>query len=970
MRDVPAFLDFAATVDAALERARKIQKEHPFAPVAVLCPGGEAARTVARRMAASGKPWLNVRVETLPGLLRRLAEPSLAELGRGLLSEEEACAIVRRALATFAPASPGSKGKARPAAAGIAYFATAAEFDSYTHRFRRLIEELRLNLEDREIPRAIDAAGIGPKGAEILEVVRAYLAGKGSRADLADLVELSPADREHLVLLPETEALLPTRFADWLGAAERAKRLHRIDWIGRAHPPAVDAWRAATTGAEVREALREILRRKSPLDRCLLLVPRDRLDAAQLELTTLGVPFRSAEGVIDVRQAFERFETLLDALETDAAHPAMERHLLAAGKVGALSAYYRMLREGPAQGIDRMLAFLREEARGEEKESGPEGKESGRDKLITLLGELKDLVPLLSRPHDLGEAIRPAIGEGRDARVLSMWCESLRRTDPDIPYDRWRCELGRRMEGFRTAAAGEAHALAVTSVPLAGACDLVFHLGMTEHGFPAQARQDPLLLDGERERINASAGARLVTSRMRNAGAARALDLSLACAGTAWFGSFPKLEPETGRENSPSFHLKELWCARHPAEGRRAGSPDAAWNTLLERERGFVPADPACALLPGEWQIARLLGGDPAFPRHALGIHPEALRHLVDANDAWDAQTVDRPWLVGENCHGELLQARGFSPTDLEKFMECPYKWFLKNELRLRPIPSPASLEAPDPATVGTLVHGMLESCMKRHGAGAGSISGAERDRLLDDALSAWTREHGDLGAFHRKQAAATLLAFLERFLAHERALPPGRKPFAFERTFGRERNSAEGQPLRLKIGGRVLPLSGVIDRIDLNGRTAVVLDYKTGKRKTAHRDFTSPADLSGGAHLQPSLYAEVVLQSQSMKRELSVDAVETGYLPLGDTDKEFIAPYDDAMRDALVEVVDLLFGCLERGFFPRACESDACRFCDYTAVCGPHVTPASRRKLARPKGKASDLAKRWRAIRGTEGEA
>lgn len=980
----PAALDLAATIDAALRRAREIQARHPFAAVAILAPGGEAARAVARRMATSGEPWLNVRVETVPGHIDRLAEAPLADEGRAPFPDDEACAILRRALDALSgtPKATGERAAKGDAGAPHAYFAAAAEFDSYTHRFRRLIEELRLNLPDREIRRALKSAALGRKGSEILALFDAYLEGKGIRADRADRLDLAPADGEHLVLLPETDALLPKRVADRLDATEAKGRLTRIEWATRAEPPAVDAWRAATTGAEVREALREILRRETPLDRALLLVPRDRLDAAQVELALLGVPFRSPEGATPARPAFERFETFLDALDADAAYPELERHLLAANQVGALHALYRMARNGPAQGIDRMRAWLEEEKRA--KEEGPEyrpdalspaengsavgswetGKKgSGRDRLLALLGELKSARPLRGRPHDLGIAVGSAvIGRSRAARVLSHWCESLKRTDPDIPYDRWRSELRRRMEGLRTPAADDARALTVTSVPLAGAYDLVFHLGMTEHGFPGQHRQDPLLLDDEREAINQATGARLVTARLRNDRAALALDFSLACAGAAWFGSFPALEPETGRENSASFLLKEFWLARHAPASASADAREALWRGLLERERGFTPTAPAEALHQGEWLLARLLVDDADARNGPLALFPSARAHLAAYNDFWNGADVDRPWLAGPPPRGRDARERGFSPTELEKFMGCPYRWFLEKDLRLRTRPAPGSLEELDAATVGTLVHGMLETCMRKHGADAKDLSAAKRSRLVDDALNDWIRENGDLGDFHRKQAAETLAGFLERFLEHEAGLPPEREPLALERAFGYDRKRGAGEPLRLKIGRRTLPLSGMIDRIDRQGRTAVVLDYKTGRKKTTHRDFTDPADFAGGTHLQPALYAEVVLQH--LHAELEVDDVETGYLPLRENSEEFTAPCDAGMRKTLAGIVDLILSCIGRGFFPRATDPETCRYCDFAALCGPRVTPASRRKLARPKGTCADLADRWRAIR------
>src|SRR4029079_628466 len=51
------------------------------------------------------------------------------------------------------------------------------------------------------------------------------------------------------------------------------------------------------------------------------------------------------------------------------------------------------------------------------------------------------------------------------------------------------------------------------------------------------------------------------------------------------------------------------------------------------------------------------------------------------------------------------LTARSFSPTALQNFAACPYRFFLQAVHRLQPREEPAALEVIDPLTRGSLFH-------------------------------------------------------------------------------------------------------------------------------------------------------------------------------------------------------------------------------------------------------------------------
>ena len=108
-------------------------------------------------------------------------------------------------------------------------------------------------------------------------------------------------------------------------------------------------------------------------------------------------------------------------------------------------------------------------------------------------------------------------------------------------------------------------------------------------------------------------------------------------------------------------------------------------------------------------------------------------------------------------------------------------------------------------------------------------------------------------------------------------------------------------------------------------------------------------ATIWGGQALQPVLYA--------LAAEARLGApIEGGRLYYCTADgyfQERMIPLDEVSRAHAGTAIGVVGRALAEGFLPAAPRKDACRWCDYLQVCGPHEESRTARK---PKDRIADL--------------
>lgn len=496
----------------------------------------------------------------------------------------------------------------------------------------------------------------------------------------------------------------------------------------------------------------------------------------------------------------------------------------------------------------------------------------------------------------------------------------------------------------------------------------VFVPAVTEAAYPVRPAQDPVVLDAERAAFNERARGRWRFNLRGERLAEEPLIFHLGLGAAREFlrVSYHRMDDD-GRVRLPSHYLLKLAGA---LAGTTFGAEDfdrtAAAHPWFKRvATSAAPAEPV-AIDVGEYWAGRTadLGDAPVSAYLAASEERWAAARDAVASARASELTPFDGLISSEEGRAFLRKryGRGVVPvgaSDLEALAACPRRYFFQKILGLRAWEEPEEPLTLAPLARGNVVHGVLRELYARQvlfTASPDELS-AEVARLTGEALAA-LEEEGVLPLpfvveMERRQLSGKITAF-----AREDAEDgEGWEPTYFELRFGRRRPEGDdaastGRPLLLDFGGKAAAddggpaaaeIHGRIDRIDLKGRAARVLDYKTGRRG----NFVEGLD--GGRQLQPALY----LMAYDQLFGVDVAASWAGYcFPLEEGRKyKYVVSEKRPLDAAAVRtlVVNLLALARDGAFLPGRDGSSraegVCRYCEFRAACdaGPGYLTAAK---------------------------
>jgi ATP-dependent helicase/nuclease subunit B len=346
--------------------------------------------------------------------------------------------------------------------------------------------------------------------------------------------------------------------------------------------------------------------------------------------------------------------------------------------------------------------------------------------------------------------------------------------------------------------------------------EAIFVPGLAEKLFPRRIVEEPILLDAARERLNAG----LPTNEDRLARERLALALAAGAAERRLYLSYPRLDLGKGRPRVPSFYALE---AVRAAEGRLPDFAELARaaETVTSVRAGWpAPSDPAAAIDDAEHDLAvlerlfRLPEEGAGLARYLLTANSYLARALRARYRRWSLRWTQADGLVSpSNAVREIMAkhafaARSYSPTALQHYAGCPYRFFLQAVHRLAPREVPEAIDELDPLQRGSLIHDIQFELFERLRAGkllpVRPRQLAKAREVLDIVIAeVAARYYDDLApAIDRiwEDSIAAIRADLREWLRRASEDESGYVPWHFELSFGLEhryeRRTAELEPL------------------------------------------------------------------------------------------------------------------------------------------------------------------------------
>lgn len=476
-----------------------------------------------------------------------------------------------------------------------------------------------------------------------------------------------------------------------------------------------------------------------------------------------------------------------------------------------------------------------------------------------------------------------------------------------------------------------------------------FVLGLDDARFPGSDRQEPVLLDSEREALSPlltlSAEPLKVKERALQALAGRISgSLTLTCTLTDLMDD---------RDAFPGPSLVRAY--------RILKDPEADQDAVLKHLAppvGFVDPGGAAFLDSAEWWTrklagpARVAGAQAAvstrFTGLGRGMEAAAMRRGLEVT-AHDGLTGPPPEEL------DILSASGPSASSnrLQTIGACPLRYFFKYILDLEAVED----KAPEPgiwltsSDKGSLLHDLFHIYMDLVISDgltpdyARDIAGLED--LLDGLLENHARTSPPPGMHERDHERAKLAEMVRIFLREEELFLRDYRPLYAEASIGLPSTDLptgldRTEPVVVEIApGRRVRMRGRVDRVDkrLSDGAYVITDYKTG----SNWNYKQKDPFRKGRVVQHLLYMLAVEQCLAEAGEENARVAAFRFLfPTVQAQGEDV-PFERETLEEGREVLGRLCDIAGAGCFAPTDDADDCRWCDYALICGDTTTQAVR---------------------------
>ena len=479
--------------------------------------------------------------------------------------------------------------------------------------------------------------------------------------------------------------------------------------------------------------------------------------------------------------------------------------------------------------------------------------------------------------------------------------------------------------------------------------DVVYVVGMVERQFPPRPNANPWLAHSRERLERASALERY--DFMAAVAAAQRVVLSWPATTAERRSAYPS---RWVIEAANRLNVRQGGTDRLTHENLIENAPAKPWLTVVSsREVGFrnllsshlQPAD------SNEYNLMHLVAESRGeLLQHQAIASDSRMTNALNARNArnsnflspWDGRVgpdISRAAAVGTWGHA-------VSPSALETWATCPYKFFLS---RILEVSGPPTEEEDEMSAVerGTLVHKILERFVRE---------GKQTDTVLLDLAEtefAIAEERGVTGyPLLWEMAKEDIRAGLQNFMVAEAGwLADAAIEASAEESFGEGTEIGEVSISVDDLGE--IWFRGKIDRIDVVGDEVRVRDFKTGRPEPyfdGARGRRADRTLANGRAIQLPVY---VAAAREKYPDPKVRISGSYCFPLADRNTHDVAPYSEDSLEEFHAPLSAIVGAVRRGIFPATPETAGdsnqergnCTYCDFNRLCPVRRRQAWERK-------------------------
>jgi len=296
----------------------------------------------------------------------------------------------------------------------------------------------------------------------------------------------------------------------------------------------------------------------------------------------------------------------------------------------------------------------------------------------------------------------------------------------------------------------------------------------------------------------------------------------------------------------------------HDAEGRPL-TPSVFLAEVLDLYRGSDTGEDLPESMPH--QVLRLEsfsahGAAPVTERRELRARASAPPTGADSSVIREARrrSLRARATLSEEVRRSADQRTTFSASEIETYLQCPYRWCIQHLIRPRGLDDQL-----DASAQGRIAHAIMAAFYseleRRTGAARVTDASIGEALAIHADVAAAEAAHADARTAAEAAAVRAAVTGTRRLVEEDATFLPSMTPLHHEWAFGLEDGDGPEEFDGFSLVGRV-------DRIDADGRRAVIIDYKLGTLDARR----GAAGFEANGFVQLPLYAAVVARRTGLE--------------------------------------------------------------------------------------------------------